>query len=124
MAETPSKTLQILNSEKRIDLVCCGVTEWVEDSLKSLIGTTTSRTIPVIVSTATPDISLMNKFLDMGGYDFLFRPFTREQLVFAVRRAMQHHRLKLENLFLRDRLRLGSGIEIPLSQLVGRWRDQ
>jgi two-component system response regulator AtoC len=120
MAETPTKTLKILDSE-RIDLVCCGVTEWEDERFKRMIGTTASRNIPVIVSSATHDIRLMLKVLIMGCYDFLFRPFEREQLIFAVRRALQHHRLKLENLYLRDRLGLGSGIEIPLSLLVGRW---
>jgi len=124
VAETPAQTLEILNSTERVDLVCCGVTEWAGNSLESMIGTSTSRTIPVIASSATLDISLMMKVLNMGGYDFLLRPFTREQLVFAVRRALQYRRLKLENLFLRDRLHLGSGIEIPLSRLVGRGRDQ
>jgi DNA-binding NtrC family response regulator len=53
VAETPAQTLEILDSGERVDLVCCGVTEWDEDSLKSMIGTTTSRIIPTIVSTAT-----------------------------------------------------------------------
>jgi two-component system, NtrC family, nitrogen regulation response regulator NtrX len=123
-AETPTKTLEILDSEERIDLVCCGVTEWADNSFKSMIGTTASRTIPVIVSTASFDISLMTKVLGMGCYDFVFRPFTAEQLVFAVRRALQHRRLKLENLYFRDRLGLGSGIEIPLNLLVGGSMDK
>ena len=111
--------LEIVESGERIDLVCCGVTEWPEDSLKSLIGKTSWRSIPVIVSTATLDLSLMMKVLDMGVYDLLFRPFHREQLVFAVRRALQHRRLKLENLYLRDKIGLGSSVEIPLSLLIG-----
>jgi len=120
VAETPTKTLDILNSGERIDLVCCGLTNWADDSFKSMIETTAARTIPVIVSSGTSDIGLMMKVLGMGCYDFLRRPFTRGQLVFAVLRALQHRRLKLENFYLRDKLGLGSGIEIPLSLLVGR----
>jgi len=124
VAETPTKTLEILDSGERIDLVCCGVTEWADDSFRSMIGKTASRTVPAIVSSATFEPSLMMKMLGMGCYDFLFRPFTREHLVFAVRRALQHRRLKLENLYLRDRLRLGSGIEIPLNLLVSGSMDK
>ena len=62
----------------------------------------------------------MLKVLDMGVYDLLFRPFHREQLVFAVP-ALHHRRLNLENLYLRDKIGLGSGIEIPLVLLVGLW---
>jgi DNA-binding NtrC family response regulator len=119
VAETPTQTLEIVESGERIDLVCCGVTEWPEDSLKSLIGKTSWRSIPVIVSIATLDLSLMVKVRDVGIYDLLFRPFHREQLVFAVRRALQHRRLNLENLYLRDKIGLGSVVEIPLSLLVG-----
>jgi DNA-binding NtrC family response regulator len=53
----------------------------------------------------------------MGAYDFVLRPFEREQLIFAVKRALEYRRLKLENLFLRDRLGVGSGIEIPRNLL-------
>ena len=92
VAETPTKTLDILNSGERIDLVCCGLTEWADDSFKSKIGTAASRTIPVIVSSGTSDIGLMMKVLGMGCYDFLRRPFTREQLVFAV---VEHLKMEL-----------------------------
>jgi DNA-binding NtrC family response regulator len=56
----------------------------------------------------------------MGAYDFVMRPFESAQLVFAVRRALQYRHLKLENLYLRNKLGLGSGIEIPLSLLKRR----
>jgi DNA-binding NtrC family response regulator len=118
-AETPTKALEILSGEI-IDLVCCGVTHWADETFNRLVGTTASRTIPVIVSSATQDIRLMREVLGMGCYDFLFRPFEREQLIFAVRRAMQYRRVKLENLYLRDRMGLGSGIEIPPNLIIRR----
>jgi DNA-binding NtrC family response regulator len=121
-AETPTKALEILHSEeiKFIDLVCCGVTHWADVTFNRLVGTTASRTIPVIVCSATCDISLKVKALGMGCYDFLLRPFQREELVFAVRRALQYRRVKLENLYLRDRMGLGSRIEIPPNLIIRR----
>jgi DNA-binding NtrC family response regulator len=32
-----------------------------------------------------------------GAYDYLLKPFEREQLIFAVRRALEYRHLKLEN---------------------------
>ena len=58
----------------------------------------------------------------MGAYDVLLRPFRQEQLVFAVRRALEHRCLKIEALYLRNKVGLGSGISLPLSFLVKEWR--
>jgi hypothetical protein len=54
----------------------------------------------------------------VGAYNVLLKPFQREQLIFAVRRALEHRRLKIENFFLKDKLGLGSGIDFSLSELV------
>jgi len=70
-----------------------------------------------VVSSGTLDIFFTLKVLHMGAYDFVLRPFEREQLIFAVRRALDYRRLKLENLFLRDKLGVGSGIEIARNLL-------
>ena len=76
--------------------------------------------IPVVISTG--DIDLAVKVLRMGAYDVLLRPFRQEQLVFAVRRALEHSRLKIEALYLRNKVGLGSGISLSLSFLVKEWR--
>jgi len=117
VAATPAETLKVLKSGAKVDLVLCEIADWAEEDFKCMIWTTTPDIIPVLVSTGV--VGLMSKVLQMGAYDFLIKPFQREQLIFAVRRALQHRRLKLENFFLRDRLGLGSGIDIPLS-LLGR----
>jgi DNA-binding NtrC family response regulator len=111
MVETPAAAFDALKSGKPFDLVCCGVTEWPDEDFERMVKTFPK--VPVVVSSGRPDISFMLKVLHMGAYDFVLRPFEREQLIFAVRRALDYRRLKLENLFLRDRLGVGSGIEIP-----------
>lgn len=120
VAENLREMLYIYGVVPRLDLVCCSM-----DSLKSIRkakrAASLTPPVPLIVSIPTLDSGLMMKVLDMGAYDVLFRPFMREQLVFSVHRALQCRRLKLENLYFRYKLRLGSGIELPLSLLVGRW---
>jgi DNA-binding NtrC family response regulator len=102
MAATPKEAFDALKSED-FDLVFSGITEWQEDDFKRMVETFPD--IPVVVSTATVDISLMLKTLQAGAYDFLFRPFVAEQLIFSVRRALEYRRLKLENREYSVRLR-------------------
>jgi len=114
VAETLVETSKILRSEKNIDLVVCGIVKWTEEDFKQMIRAT--DIVPVLVSTEI--VGLMAKVLQMGVYDVLLKPFQREQLVFAVGRALEDRRLKIENFFLKDKLGLGSGIDFPLSELV------
>ena len=114
VAETLVEASRILRSGENIDLVVCGIEEWAEEDFKHMIRAT--DIVPVLASTGIVD--LMAKVLQMGAYDVLLKPFQREQLIFAVGRALEHRRLKIENFYLKDRLGLGSGIGLHLSQLV------
>jgi putative nucleotidyltransferase with HDIG domain len=53
--------------------------------------------MPVIMVTAVHDISVALAALRNGAYDYLLKPFEREQLLATVRRALENRRLKLEN---------------------------
>jgi putative nucleotidyltransferase with HDIG domain len=53
--------------------------------------------MPVVMVTAVHDISVALAAIRNGAYDYLLKPFEREQLVATVRRAMENRRLKLEN---------------------------
>ena len=50
--------------------------------------------MPVIVATAIHDISVALACFQNGAYDYLLEPFEREQLLVAVRRALEYRRLK------------------------------
>jgi DNA-binding NtrC family response regulator len=114
VAGTLVETSRILRSGDNIDLVVCGIEEWVEEDFKHLIRAT--DIVPVLVLTGI--VGLTARVLQLGAYDVLLKPFQREQLIFAVGRALEHRRLKIENFFLKDRLGLGSGVDLHLSQLV------
>ena len=52
---------------------------------------------PVVMVTAVHDISQALQAIRNGAYDYLLKPFEREQLLATVRRALENRRLKLEN---------------------------
>src|SRR5438045_8626688 len=53
--------------------------------------------IPVVMVTAVHDISVALAAIRNGAYDYLLKPFEREQLLATARRALEHRRLKMEN---------------------------
>jgi putative nucleotidyltransferase with HDIG domain len=53
--------------------------------------------IPVVMVTAVHDISVALAAIRNGAYDYLLKPFEREQLLATVRRALENRRLKIEN---------------------------
>src|SRR5271170_1332430 len=53
--------------------------------------------MPVVMVTAVHDISVALQALRNGAYDYLLKPFEREQLLATVRRALENRRLKIEN---------------------------
>src|SRR5205807_6651902 len=53
--------------------------------------------MPVVMVTAVHDISVALAAIRNGAYDYLLKPFEREQLLNAVGRALENRRLKLEN---------------------------
>src|SRR5437870_5697733 len=51
----------------------------------------------VVMVTAVHDISVALAAIRNGAYDYLLKPFEREQLMATVRRALENRRLKIEN---------------------------
>jgi putative nucleotidyltransferase with HDIG domain len=53
--------------------------------------------MPVVVVTAVHDISVALAAIRNGAYDYLLKPFEREQLLNTVSRALENRRVKIEN---------------------------
>lgn len=53
--------------------------------------------IPVIMVTAIHDISTALEAIRRGAYDYILKPFEKDQLFLAVRRAIEHRSLIVEN---------------------------
>jgi putative nucleotidyltransferase with HDIG domain len=60
--------------------------------------------LPVVMVTAVDDISVALAAIRNGAYDYLLKPFEKEQLLAMVRRALETRRLKLENLAYQTKL--------------------
>ena len=66
--------------------------------------------LPVVMVTGVHDISVALSAIRSGAYDYLLKPFERDQLLATVRRALENRRLKMENLAYQNRLESpGSG---------------
>jgi putative nucleotidyltransferase with HDIG domain len=66
---------------------------------EALLASTKERfpDMPVVMVTAMHDISIALSAIRNGAYDYLLKPFDREQLLATVRRALETRRLKMEN---------------------------
>src|SRR5678815_4071118 len=53
--------------------------------------------MPVVMVTAVHDISVALAAIRNGAYDYLLKPFEREQLLATVRRALENCRVEMEN---------------------------
>ena len=62
------------------------------------------RQVPVVMVTGVHDISVALEAIRMGAYDYLLKPFEREQLLAVVARALEKHRLEAENVAYKNEL--------------------
>ncbi len=75
---------------------------------------------PVVVITAYGDVEIAVEAMKAGAYDFMQKPFSREQLQLVVNRALEHRRLTLENQELRRQVR---GVERPMTYRSAIMKD-
>lgn len=61
-------------------------------------------TLPIVLITGHGDIAMAVQAMKDGAYDFIEKPFTRDRLIDAVRRALDKRRLTLEVRELRQRI--------------------
>ncbi len=77
--------------------------------------------MPVVMVTAVHDISVALRAIRDGAYDYLLKPFEREQLLNTVSRALEHRRLKVENRTYQTNLE--SLVEARTNQLQAAMAD-
>lgn len=61
--------------------------------------------IPVIMISAFATINGVVEAVKMGAFDYLTKPFSSDQLIITIRRALEQYRLQRENSSLKERLR-------------------
>ncbi len=63
--------------------------------------------IPVIFITAYATVESATEAIQKGGFDFISKPFRKEQILFTIDRAMKWINLQKENKLLREQLKKG-----------------
>jgi len=92
------EALALLESGEQFELMLSDVLMAELDGL-GLLERTKEKfpDMPVVMVTAVSDISVALAAIRNGAYDYLLKPFEREQLLATVRRALENRRLKIEN---------------------------
>lgn len=65
--------------------------------------------IPVIIMTAYGTVESAAETIEKGGFDFITKPFRKEQILMTIDKALKWLRLQRENKMLRDQLKSKGG---------------
>ena len=92
------EALALLNSGEQFELMLSDLMMADLDGI-GLLERTKEKfpDMPVVMVTAVHDISVALAAVRNGAFDYLLKPFEREQLLNAVGRALENRRLKVEN---------------------------
>jgi DNA-binding NtrC family response regulator len=60
--------------------------------------------IPVIIMTAFATEEAASEIIAKGGFDFIIKPFRKEQIITAIERGLKWSQMQHENRMLRERL--------------------
>jgi len=110
---SPKEALDMLRSGEQFDLVICGLLETLEDNFFKRMGEQFPD-IPLVVLSACHGFHFFLPALRDGAYDYLMKPFEREELLIVVRRALEYRNLKLENSEYKAKLGETGETEIPV----------
>jgi DNA-binding NtrC family response regulator len=61
------------------------------------------ETIPVIIITAYGSLDAAQEAIGRGAYDFITKPFRKEQVLITIERALEYRRITKENLRLKGK---------------------
>src|SRR5580692_6483333 len=97
-AGSGTEALALLNSGEEFELMLSDLMMADLDGIGLLERTKEKYPdMPVVMVTAVHDISVALAAIRNGAYDYLLKPFEREQLLNTVSRALENRRLKVEN---------------------------
>jgi putative nucleotidyltransferase with HDIG domain len=97
-ASSGMEALALLNSGEQFELMLSDLMMADLDGI-GLLERTKEKfpDMPVVMVTAVHDISVALAAVRNGAFDYLLKPFEREQLLNAVGRALENRRLKVQN---------------------------
>lgn len=74
--------------------------------------------LPIVMMTAFSSVSTAVEAMKAGAYDYLTKPLDTDELKMLVSKALRHHALEKENLFLKEQL----GSRFDFANIIGRSR--
>jgi len=104
-AGSGTEALAALDAGEQFDLMLSNLTMADLDGI-GLLERTRDKcpNMPVVIVAAIDEIPVALTAIRDGAYDYLLKPFEREQLLSTVSRALENRRLKLESLTYQTRL--------------------
>src|SRR5208337_1973892 len=111
------EALALLESGEEFDLVLSDLMMPEMDGI-ALLEKAKERypDLPIVMVTAVHDIQVALQALRNGAYDYLLKPFEREQLMATVRRALEKRRLQRDN----DNYR--TNLELLVADRTQQWK--
>ncbi|MGC2792350.1 MAG: HD domain-containing phosphohydrolase [Candidatus Sulfotelmatobacter sp.] len=121
-ASSGMEALALLNSGEEFELMLSDLMMADLDGI-GLLERTKEKfpDMPVVMVTAVHDISVALAAVRNGAFDYLLKPFEREQLLNAAGRALENRRLKVEN--RNYQINLESLVKARTDQLQEALRD-
>ena len=91
------EALALLESGEEFDLMLTNLMMPQMDGIVLLARTKDKYSdMPVVLETSVYDVSVVVTAIRNGAFDYLLRPFDRDQLLAVMRRALDHHRSTME----------------------------
>jgi putative nucleotidyltransferase with HDIG domain len=116
------EALAVLNSGEEFELMLSDLMMADLDGIGLLERTKEKYPdMPVVMVTAVHDIQVALDAIRNGAYDYLLKPFEREQLLNTVSKALENRRLKMEN--RNYQMNLESLVEARTDQLQTALKD-
>lgn len=104
VTNNPIEALELAKKEK-FDLVVADLKMPGLDGIELLEAVKkVDEDIPVIIVTAYGTVESAMEAMHKGGFDFITKPFKKEQILFTIDKALKFVRLKNENRELRKKL--------------------
>lgn len=118
-ATSGNHALAVLKSSEQFELILTGLMMPDLDGIGLLETVKTQYPgLPLVFVTAVHDASVALHCLRCGAYDYLLKPFDREELFATIRRALENHRLNVDGRTRRSIL--GSLLTSSTEELRGK----
>ena len=95
-ANNDREALAILESDNEIGMILCSPTVGPDPTRLLECAKAKYPDVPVVIMNGSPDLSVALDFMRAGACDYLLKPFRREALMAAVRRALEQRGIRLK----------------------------